>query len=59
MIWVKTLGGLIKESGKLPDEDKLKKAMKDFADRFQPTEAGGSDAKSDKKSDGEKKDQGD
>jgi len=39
----------IKESGKLPDEDKLKSAMEGFKDRFQPTEAGDSDA--DKKSD--------
>ncbi|HWI03422.1 MAG TPA: F0F1 ATP synthase subunit alpha [Acidimicrobiales bacterium] len=43
----------IKESGKLPDEDKLKSAMKDFADRFQPTEAG--DAKTDDKKSGEDK----
>jgi len=45
----------IKESGKLPDEDKLKKAMKDFADRFQPTEASSGDAKSDDKKSGEDK----
>src|SRR5919199_375063 len=43
----------IRESGKLPDEEKLKSAMKDFAERFQPTEDKGDDAdskKDDKKS---------
>ena len=43
----------IKESGKLPDDDKLKKAMEGFKDRFQPTETGPSDA--DKKADEAKK----
>jgi F-type H+-transporting ATPase subunit alpha len=42
----------IRESGKLPDEDKLKSAMKDFADRFQPTE---DKAEDDTKSDDKKK----
>jgi F-type H+-transporting ATPase subunit alpha len=35
----------IKESGKLPDEDKLKAAMQDFTERFQPTEAKATDDK--------------
>jgi F-type H+/Na+-transporting ATPase subunit alpha len=34
----------IKESGKLPDDDKMKKAMEGFRDRFQPTETGPSEA---------------
>jgi F-type H+/Na+-transporting ATPase subunit alpha len=34
----------IKESGKLPDDDKMKSAMEGFRDRFQPTETGPSDA---------------
>ncbi|HEX2119091.1 MAG TPA: hypothetical protein VHF91_07900, partial [Acidimicrobiales bacterium] len=42
----------IKESGKLPDEEKLKSAMKEFAERFQPTEDKDED---DKKSDDDKK----
>ena len=46
----------IAESGKLPDEEKLKSAMQDFKDRFQPTEAKSSD--DDKKS-GEDKKSGD
>jgi F-type H+-transporting ATPase subunit alpha len=40
----------IKESGKLPDEDKIEKAIKDFAERFQPaekSEGGKSSAKAD------------
>ena len=40
----------IRESGKLPDDDKMKSAMAGFKDRFQPTEAG-----DDKKSGGDKK----
>jgi hypothetical protein len=43
----------IKESGKLPDDDKMKKAMEGFRDRFQPTETGPSEA--DKKADEAKK----
>ncbi|MGH2393119.1 MAG: hypothetical protein ACRDGH_06425, partial [Candidatus Limnocylindria bacterium] len=42
----------IKESGKLPDEEKLKSAMKEFAERFQPTEDKDED---DKKSGDDKK----
>ena len=47
----------IRESGKLPDEEKLKSAIKDFADRFQPTEDKEEDDKKsdDKKSDDDKK----
>ena len=49
----------IKESGKLPDDDKMKKAMEGFRDRFQPTETGPSDAEKKaeeaKKSGGDKK----
>jgi F-type H+-transporting ATPase subunit alpha len=44
----------IKESGKLPDDEKMKKAMEGFRDRFQPTEAG-----SEAKADGKKSDAGD
>jgi F-type H+-transporting ATPase subunit alpha len=47
----------IKESGKLPDDDKMKKAMEDFRDRFQPTETGPSEA--DKKAQEAKKSGGD
>ena len=47
----------IKESGKLPDDDKMKKAMEDFRDRFQPTETGPSEA--DKKAEEAKKSGGD
>ncbi len=43
----------IKESGKLPDDDKMKKAMEAFRDRFQPTETGPSEA--DKKAEAAKK----
>ncbi|MGI8807540.1 MAG: F0F1 ATP synthase subunit alpha [Acidimicrobiales bacterium] len=43
----------IKESGKLPDDDKMKKAMEGFRDRFQPTDTGPSDA--DKKAEEAKK----
>jgi F-type H+/Na+-transporting ATPase subunit alpha len=43
----------IKESGKLPDDDKMKKAMEGFRDRFQPTETGPSEA--DKKAEEAKK----
>jgi F-type H+-transporting ATPase subunit alpha len=43
----------IKESGKLPDDDKMKKAMEAFRDRFQPTETGPSEA--DKKAEEAKK----
>ena len=43
----------IKESGKLPDDDKMKSAMEGFRDRFQPTETGPSDA--DKKAEEAKK----
>jgi F-type H+/Na+-transporting ATPase subunit alpha len=43
----------IRESGKLPDEEKLKSAMKDFADRFQPSEDKSED---DTKSDDQKSD---
>ncbi len=42
----------IKESGKLPDDDKMKKAMEGFRDRFQPTDtSGGGEAKADKSDD--------
>jgi len=43
----------IKESGKMPDDDKMKSAMEGFRDRFQPTETGPSDA--DKKAEEAKK----
>ncbi len=43
----------IKDSGKLPDDAKMKSAMQGFKERFQPTEAGKSDA--DKKADEGKK----
>jgi F-type H+/Na+-transporting ATPase subunit alpha len=43
----------IKESGKLPDDDKMKSAMEGFRDRFQPTETGPSEA--DKKAEEAKK----
>ncbi len=51
--------GEIRESGKLPDEDKLKDAIQGFKDRFQPSDDGaaGGDKKADaKKDDGEKAD---
>jgi F-type H+-transporting ATPase subunit alpha len=31
----------IREQGKLPDEDRIRKAMDDFAERFQPSDEGG------------------
>ncbi|MEY2475173.1 MAG: F-type H+/Na+-transporting ATPase subunit alpha, partial [Actinomycetota bacterium] len=34
----------IRESGKLPEDDTMKKAMEGFRDRFQPTETGPSEA---------------
>ncbi|HEX2049313.1 MAG TPA: F0F1 ATP synthase subunit alpha [Actinomycetota bacterium] len=51
----------IKESGKLPDEEKLKSAMEEFAGRFQPTQDKGEDdgKKSDDKKSDEKKSSGD
>jgi F-type H+-transporting ATPase subunit alpha len=33
--------GEIRDSGKLPDDEKMKSAMAGFRDRFQPTDAGG------------------
>jgi len=55
----------IRDSGKLPDDDKMKSAMEGFKDRFQPTDPGKADAdkkadeakKSDKKSDTGNKDE--
>ena len=43
----------IRESGKMPDDDKMKSAMEGFRDRFQPTETGPSEA--DKKAEEAKK----
>jgi len=43
----------IKDSGKLPDDEKMKSAMRGFKERFQPTEAGKGEA--DTKSDDGKK----
>ena len=46
----------IRDSGKLPDDDKMKSAMEGFRDRFQPTEAGkDSDKKDSDKKSGDKK----
>jgi F-type H+-transporting ATPase subunit alpha len=39
--------GSIKESGKLPDEQKLKDAIENFKERFQPAESGASSKKAD------------
>ncbi len=49
--------GEIKESGKLPDEDKLNDAIKGFKERFQPSgdDDGGDDKAEAKKSDGDGK----
>jgi len=46
----------IKESGNLPDEDKLKDAVEKFKERFQPTSDTGDDKKADDKKADDKKD---